>query len=132
MIHARVAELSPGAAVAATATVSVSSSAAGSCSAAEAHSARRFSPWTTWLWTSQVERVITTVRERAAELGQPTDDDSPTSVRVIVWTTLGYLENQQSRIDYASHRRAGLPITSSHMESAVKELNQRIKGSEKF
>ena len=91
-----------------------------------------YEQWTTWLWTSQVERVITTVRERAAELGQPTDDDSPTSVRVIVWTTLGYLENQQSRIDYASHRRAGLPITSSHMESAVKELNQRIKGSEKF
>lgn len=91
-----------------------------------------YEQWITWIWTGQVERVIAAVRERATELGPPTDDDGPTSVRVIVWTTLGYLENQQSRMDYASYRRAGLPITSSHMESAVKELNHRIKGSEKF
>ncbi|MBI1310552.1 hypothetical protein GC176_04525 [bacterium] len=51
---------------------------------------------------------------------------------MIVWTTLRYFENRQSRMDYARYRRAGLPITSSHMESTVKELNQRIKGSEKF
>jgi|GEM_PF-2594909 hypothetical protein len=68
----------------------------------------------------------------SAELGEPTDDDGPTSVRQIVWTTLRYLENQQSRMDYARYRRAGQPITSSHMESAVKELNHRIKGREKF
>ena len=68
----------------------------------------------------------------SVELGEPTDDDGPTSVRHMVWTTLRYLQNQQSRMDYASYRRAGLPITSSRMESAVKELNHRIKGSEKF
>lgn len=91
-----------------------------------------YEQWITWIWNSQVERVIAAVRERATQLGEPTDDDGPTSVRAIVWSTLGYLENQQSRMDYASYRRAGLPITSSHMESAVKELNQRIKGSGKF
>ena len=91
-----------------------------------------YEQWITWLWNSQVDRVIAAVRARAAELGEPTDDDGPTSVRRIVWATLGYLENQKSRMDYASYRRAGLPITSSHMESAVKELNHRIKGSEKF
>ena len=91
-----------------------------------------YEQWISWIWNSQVERVIAAVRERAAELGEPTDDDGPTSIRGIVWATLGYLENQQPRMDYANYLRAGLPITSSHMESAVKELNHRIKGSEKF
>lgn len=30
------------------------------------------------------------------------------------------------------YRRAGLPITSAHMESTVKRLNRRVKGSEKY
>ena len=30
------------------------------------------------------------------------------------------------------NRLLGLPITSSHLESAIKELNYRIKGTEKF
>ncbi len=91
-----------------------------------------YEQWITWIWNSDVKLVIAAVRERATELGEPTEDDGPTSVRSIVWATLGYLEHQQSRMDYASYRRAGLPITSSHMESTVKELNRRIKGSEKF
>lgn len=91
-----------------------------------------YKQWITWGWNSQVDLVINAVRERAAELGAPTDSDGPTSIRQIVWTALGYLENQQSRMDYVRYRKAGLPITSSHMESTVKELNRRIKGSEKF
>ena len=33
---------------------------------------------------------------------------------------------------YPQYRQQGLPLTSSHMESTVKQLNQRIKGTEKF
>ena len=33
---------------------------------------------------------------------------------------------------YDEYRRLGLPITSSYVESAVKEFNQRVKGTEKF
>ena len=33
---------------------------------------------------------------------------------------------------YDEYRTAGLPITSSLMESAVKQINQRVKGTEKF
>ena len=35
-------------------------------------------------------------------------------------------------MNYQDYRRQGLPITSSHIESAVKQINQRVKGSEKF
>ena len=55
-----------------------------------------------------------------------------TDPRQIVATTLTYLVNQQSRMNYPDYRRRGLPVTSSHIESAVKQINQRVKGSEKF
>ena len=33
---------------------------------------------------------------------------------------------------YGEYRRAGLPMVSSYVESAVKQFNYRVKGSEKF
>ena len=51
---------------------------------------------------------------------------------MLVSGTLTYLQNQQSRMHYPEYRRQGLPLTSSHMESTVKQLNRRLKGSEKF
>jgi hypothetical protein len=88
--------------------------------------------WATWVWEGQVASVIAAVASRQQELGLPTESDGPTSPRSIVATTLTYLRNQQSRMNYPEYRRQGLPVTSSHMESTIKELNFRIKGTEKF
>jgi hypothetical protein len=33
---------------------------------------------------------------------------------------------------YAEYRRAGLPVTTSPVESAQKQINERIKGTEEF
>ena len=46
--------------------------------------------------------------------------------------TLTYLRNNKDRMRYDEYRKAGLPITSSHMESTVKMFNRRVKGTEKF
>ena len=46
--------------------------------------------------------------------------------------TLGYLQNQRGRMKYHEYRRLGLPITSSHIESTIKQINRRMKGTEKF
>lgn len=35
-------------------------------------------------------------------------------------------------MNYPAYRNQGLPITSAHMESTVKQINRRVKGSEKF
>jgi len=91
-----------------------------------------FLRWITWLWQGQVSRVIVEVATRAAELGTPSAEAGETDPRKILATTLTYLVNQQSRMNYPAYRQAGLPITSSHIESAVKQINQRVKGSEKF
>jgi len=35
-------------------------------------------------------------------------------------------------MDYPRYRQEGLPLTSAHMESLVKEIGYRVKGTEKF
>ena len=59
-------------------------------------------------------------------------DEAEESPRSKVADALRYLENQKSRMHYDQYRRAGLPITSSHIESTIKQINRRVKGSEKF
>ena len=88
--------------------------------------------WITWIWQGEVTKVIAELAQRQQELGPPTTDDGDTNPRRIVSESLTYLQNQQSRMQYHEYRRAGLPITSAHMESTVKLINRRLKGSEKY
>ena len=91
-----------------------------------------FLRWITWVWQGEVSRVIAEVAARSVELGKPPAEASETDPRKVVATTLTYLVNQQLRMNYPQYRQAGLPVTSSHIESAIKQINQRVKGSEKF
>ena len=88
--------------------------------------------WITWVWQGEVSQVIAALQQRQAELGLPEKDEAETSPRQVVSKTLTYLENHQDKMKYDVYRKEGLPITSSLMESAVKQINQRVKGSEKF
>ena len=75
--------------------------------------------------------MIAGLQERQAELGLPEKDEPETSPRQVVSQALTYLQNHQDKMKYDAYRKGGLPITSSLMESAVKQVNQRVKGSEK-
>ncbi len=88
--------------------------------------------WAQAVWSGRVEEVLVELRSRQEELGLPTDDDPEHSPRCIVAGALRYLTNQRSRMRYDAYRREGLPITSSHIESTIKQINRRVKGSEKF
>jgi hypothetical protein len=88
--------------------------------------------WIGWVWQGQVGRVLAALRARQAELGLPEKGAAETDPRQVVAKAFTYLENHQDKMRYDAYRREGLPITSSLMESAVKQINQRVKGSEKF
>jgi hypothetical protein len=92
--------------------------------------------WITWVWQGRVTCVVDELQVRLKELGGPLTeagaDGAGSDPRAVVSETLTYLTNQQSRMNYPSYRQAGLTITSSHIESTVKQINQRVKGSEKF
>jgi hypothetical protein len=88
--------------------------------------------WIGWVWQGKVSLVIAALAQRQAERGLPEQDETETSPRPVVPKTWTYLENHQDKMPYDAYRKDGLPITSSLMESAVKQINQRVKGSEKF
>ena len=88
--------------------------------------------WAQAVWSGRVEEVLVELHRRQQQLGLPTDDDPEHSPRRLVADALRYLTNQQSRMRYDAYRREGLPITSSHIESTIKQINRRVKGSEKF
>ena len=88
--------------------------------------------WIRWVWSGEVAQVIAALAQRQLELGTPLESDGDTSPRQIVAQALTYLQNHQSQMKYDEYRQQGLPITSSYVESAVKQFNQRVKGTEKF
>lgn len=87
--------------------------------------------WAQLLWSGQVNRLIAAVAIRHDQLG-PSPDGDETSPAAVVANTLRYLKNQRARMKYDEYRKAGLPITSSHIESTIKQINRRVKGTEKF
>lgn len=88
--------------------------------------------WAQWVWSGQVDRVIAALELRQQELGEPAKETAKTAPSAIVATSLGYLRNQRSRMNYPEYRRQGLPMTSTYVESTVKQINRRMKGTEKF
>jgi hypothetical protein len=104
---------------------------------AGADDTQRWSLYVDWLracWQGRVQEVIAALRVWHERLGEPpegeeSDEKDP---RCLVASALGYLENNQGRMQYPRYRRAGLPITSSLVESLVGEFNARVKSREKF
>jgi hypothetical protein len=87
--------------------------------------------WAHWLWSGAIDRLLAALEQRQQELGVPEKNEKGTP-RAQVATSLGYLTNQRQRMKYDEYRKKGLPITSSPIESTVKQINRRIKGTEKF
>jgi hypothetical protein len=88
--------------------------------------------WAEWIWQGNVAAVIAALTEEQQRLGPPPQGAAADDPRERVARALTYYTNNRLRMAYPQYRQQGLPLTSSHMESTVKQLNQRIKGTEKF
>jgi hypothetical protein len=91
-----------------------------------------YTDWIGQVWVGKIEPVITALKQRQEVLGPAREDDADTSPRSLVARALEYLGNQKGRMQYAKYRQQGLPITSCHVESTIKQINRRVKGTEKF
>ena len=88
--------------------------------------------WINLVWQGRVDVVIEELKVRQSELGMWETGNAASSPRRVVGRAVAYLGNNRERMKYAEYRRAGLPMVSSYVESAVKQFNYRVKGSEKF
>jgi len=84
----------------------------------------RYRQWVTWVWKGEVQRVVDQLRQ----LIPAARDEAPDKLR----ESLTYLTNNADRMKYHQYRQAGLPITTTLIESTIKQINRRMKGTEKF
>jgi hypothetical protein len=85
------------------------------------------------VWQGRVNDVIAALETELAARGV-TDESDETEEHLLqpLVTAARYLRNNERRMDYPRYRREGLPITSSPMESLIKQINHRVKGTEMF
>jgi hypothetical protein len=88
--------------------------------------------WIQAAWSGQVATILPELEARSAELGVPPPGCVDSDPRRLVFESLRYLRNNAERMRYDDYRRRGLPIMTSAVESAIKMINKRVKGSEKF
>lgn len=85
--------------------------------------------YATWIWQGEVAKVIDELTRRSSTgsvpPGEPSSEDP-------VQRAITYYTNHRYRMNYPQYRQLGLPLTSSHIESTIKLMNIRMKGSEKF
>ena len=98
----------------------------------EAAAEQQYDAWATLIWSGRVAEVIHELAGHGEHLGLPPPDAHDNDPREVVRRSRVFFENHQSRMNYPSYRRQGFPLTSSLMESTVKQVSRRVKGSEKF
>ena len=93
---------------------------------------RLYVEWIRWVWKGNVAAVIERLETWQQEHGSPEKSESATTVRSVIAKSLRYLRNNQDKMKYAEYRKQGLPVVSSLVESMVKQISRRVKGTEKF
>ncbi len=88
--------------------------------------------WMRGAWQGEIAQVLEELRHWQTKRGEPPKDAPDQDPRMILATTINYLKNNRDRMKYADYRQAGMPVTTAWMESLVKEMNYRVKGTEMF
>lgn len=83
------------------------------------------------LWDGKVHLVIRAIAKESKRLGPPRKNSSENDPRLILSRNVGYFRDHQAHMDYPRYRQNGWPIGSGVVESTVKRLGLRVKGSEK-
>jgi len=95
---------------------------------------QQYVDWATACWQGRADQLLAELGEWQTQVGAvPKGEELPESdPRQAIHETYTYFTNNRARMDYPRYRREGLPVTSSLAESLVKQIHQRVKGTEKF
>jgi hypothetical protein len=103
-----------------------------------AHKGQPGKAWTLYVrllrlaWSGKGAELLETLRKHAERLGEPPKHCAEDDPRKILAGTIDYVGKNSDKMDYPRYRREGLPITSAMVESLIKQVGRRVKGTEKF
>jgi len=83
------------------------------------------------LWNGRVKVVISTLSRLSTKLGKPRKKASENDPCRILATNVNYFRTNSHGMDYPTYRRKGWPIGSGIVESTIKQIGKRLKGTEK-
>lgn len=86
---------------------------------------QRYCRWMPAVWLGEVSRILPELEHLIAQPENP-------ECRAALQDCHMYLNNNTPRMRYDEYRRRGLPITTALGESKMKQINRRVKGTEKF
>lgn len=112
--------------------LSYSLAAARAVSVDEASARHKYDDWAALIWEGRVAEVIDELIAYETKLGEPPPDARSDDPREIIRTSRVYYKNHAPRMNYPEYRCEGFPLTSSLMESTVKQVSRRVKGTEKY
>jgi hypothetical protein len=112
--------------------LSYSLAAARAISGDEAAAEKQYDAWAEKIWQGRVEDVIDELIAYGTKFGEPPPEARSDDPREVIRVSRVFYENHAERMNYPEYRRQGLPLTSSLMESTVKQVSRRVKGTEKF
>lgn len=91
---------------------------------------KTYEQWLRLAWSGQVTMLLQQLRAAAAKLAQ--GGQIAAARKSTIDEAVTYVAHNRERMDYPEYRRLGLPVSSAPVESTIKQINRRVKGSEKF
>ena len=83
------------------------------------------------LWKGQLTGLIAEIAHLSRRAGKPPPRAPETDRRRILANNLHYFKTNRAGMDYPRFRKNGWPIGSGIIESTVKQVGKRLKGTEK-
>jgi len=83
------------------------------------------------LWNGQLAPLIAEIARLSHRAGTPSKNAPETDRKRILAANLHYFQTNRAGMDYPTFRKNGCPIGSGIVESVIKQLGKRLKGSEK-
>jgi hypothetical protein len=83
------------------------------------------------LWKGQLAPLLDEIARLSRRAGAPPKNAPETDRRRILQANAHYFKTNRDGMDYPTFRKNGWPIGSGIVESVIKQLGKRLKGSEK-
>jgi hypothetical protein len=88
--------------------------------------------WKTMLWKGRTGELIEQLKVQSQRVGEPTEQDAVDHPRRLLKQNVGYFSKHAAHMNYPEYRNRGWPIGSGTVESGIKQLNKRVKGTDQF
>lgn len=83
-------------------------------------------------WAGKIGEVLQCLEHHQERLGHAPPGAPEADPRRRLERVIAYVRQNAARMDYPRYRQAGLPTTSTLVESKIKQFNARVKGTDKF